>query len=241
MEDYVCSALSRGLKEIVFLEHMEAGVNYSERTWLTEDDFDEYFRTGRQLQKKYSDRIAVKLGVEVGYSPTHGEELLKRLAARSWDKIGLSYHFHKVADDSCDINLVSRKAFNTEAIKRFGPKKLLTLYYDTLIQAVKTIPATHLCHLDAGLRFQQALPFTNSHRLQISKILRLISDKGMALEINTSGFAIRDEQFPSDKILKEAIRLDIPLVCSSDAHRPEDVGRYFEKLPGLIKKLSEER
>ena len=29
----------------------------------------------------------------------------------------------------------------------------------------------------------------------------------------------------------------IPLVAGSDAHHPDQVGRYFDKLPGLLKTL----
>jgi hypothetical protein len=31
--------------------------------------------------------------------------------------------------------------------------------------------------------------------------------------------------------------MNIPLVAGSDAHCPEDVGRYFDRLAGLMKKL----
>ena len=40
MEEYVTRAIAIGLQELVFLEHMEAGVHYFESTWLTEEDFE---------------------------------------------------------------------------------------------------------------------------------------------------------------------------------------------------------
>ena len=39
MEQYVQSAIGKGLRHMVFLEHLEEGINYPERTWLTEEDF----------------------------------------------------------------------------------------------------------------------------------------------------------------------------------------------------------
>ncbi len=238
MEDYVLSAIQKGLREIVFLEHMEAGVNYFETTWLSEKDFDDYFFYGEALQEKYRKEIDIKLGVEVGYSAECHQELIDRLAARKWDRVGLSYHFHKMAGMPHHLNLVSRKKINIEAIEQHGPDTILSKYYDTLIQAVKTFPATVLCHLDAALRFQKNHKPKKSHLTQIATLLDLVQEKRLAVEINTSGFAIRDEQFPSSKILQMLLTRDIPLFIGSDAHRPKDVGRFFAEIPPLLRTLT---
>jgi len=58
-----------------------------------------------------------------------------------------------------------------------------------------------------------------------------MKEKGAALEINTSGFTIRKEPYPCKKIIRSAIDSGIPLVAGSDAHRPEHVGRFFDRLP----------
>ena len=58
MEDYVLAAISRGLKKIVFLEHLEIGINYFESTWLSDADFDYYHSEGKRLQGKYQGTIA---------------------------------------------------------------------------------------------------------------------------------------------------------------------------------------
>jgi HisJ family histidinol phosphate phosphatase len=36
MEDYVQAAIDRGLRKIIFLEHLEAGIEYFESTLLTD-------------------------------------------------------------------------------------------------------------------------------------------------------------------------------------------------------------
>lgn len=230
MEEYVRHAITIGLQEIVFLEHMEAGVHYFESTWLTEDDFDIYFREGTRLQDKYKDTIRVSLGVEAGYSPSHKEELLERLAKRQWDKIGVSYHFMAHPDGAYHLNLLSRQERNIVAISEVGCKQVLDHYFDTLIEAVEVLPGTVLCHLDAPLRFHPEVNIDEAYLGQIRKILQSVKKKGMGLEINTSGFTVRETPFPAPFILKEAMNLDIPLLPGSDAHRPEDVGRHFEKL-----------
>ncbi len=237
MEEYVLSGIAAGLEEIVFLEHMEAGVSYFEKTWLTEDDFDLYFSEGQRLQKKFKKRIRISLGVEVGYSPSHREELLKRLERRKWDRVGVSYHFMPVPEKEHHLNLVSRKESNILAIEAGGCHKILCEYFSTLTEAVEFLPGTVLCHLDAALRFQPGITIDSSYRKQIQKLLGAVKKKGMALEVNTSGFSIRGTPFPAPFIIREALALKIPLLAGSDAHKPEDVGRNFNLLEKYLQTI----
>jgi len=79
--------------------------------------------------------------------------------------------------------------------------------------------------------------FDEDYIEQIRILLEAVKKKGMALEINTSGFAIRRVPFPAPFVLKEALALGIPLVAGSDAHRPEDVGRDFNLLPAYLENI----
>lgn len=230
MEEYVCSAITAGLTEIVFLEHMEAGVHYFKSTWLTEDDFDTYFRIGTYLQEKYRKKINVSLGVEVGYSPSHKDELLDRLGQRKWDRIGVSYHFMPHPEGDYHLNLLSRKQKNIDAIENIGCERILKRYFSALIEAINVLPGTVLCHLDAALRYQPDVTIDKKYLEQIKEVLQAVKRKQMSLEINTSGFSNRGTPFPAPFILKEAMKLDIPFLPGSDAHHPKDVGREFSKL-----------
>lgn len=238
MESYVLSAVNAGLKEIVFLEHMEAGVDYFQTTWLTEQDFDIYFAEGKLLQDKYRDAIRVSLGVEVGYSPSHKDELLERLTKRKWDRIGVSYHFMSLPNERYHPNLVSRNKKNIRAIEKAGSSTVLDNYFNTLLEAVKVLPGTVLCHLDAALRFQPGITINEHYLEPIKSILAVVKEKDMALEINTSGFPIRDIPFPAPFIVSEAIKMEIPLFPGSDAHKPEDVGRNFALLPEYLRSIT---
>lgn len=233
MEEYVQAALERGLRKIIFLEHMEAGIDYIEQTWLTDGDFDLYFKEGEKLRDVYEGRIEIGLGVEVGYNPSHSTTLVNRLADYKWDRIGVSCHFYKPLGYRHHLNLLSRKKANTAPMTALGTEKLLTAYFETLLEAVVVLPGDVLCHLDAALRFVPQLTYTEEHLQQIEKILNTVKQKNMALEVNTSGIDIRRSVFPAEPILMMAKEKDITLVAGSDAHRPEDVGRYFSSLASL--------
>ncbi|NTV13925.1 MAG: histidinol-phosphatase [Desulfobulbaceae bacterium] len=224
MEDYVRVGLGRGLRQLFFLEHLERGINYFERTWLTDADFDEYFRRGRELKEKYRGRLQVGLGVEVGYNPQCRDELLSALAAREWERIGISYHF--LAVSGRHFNLVSRRSENLVVLGELGVEKVLSDYFATLLEAVEIIPGQVVCHLDAVMRHHPEVRLAAGHYRQIEEILAAMSRRGMALEINASGLPRRGQPYPNQEIIAEAVRRGITLTAGSDSHRPEDVGGF---------------
>jgi len=235
MEEYVQSAIDRGLRKLIFLEHLEVGINYFEATWLTENDFDYYQAEGARLREKYKGKVEIGLGVEIGYNPRCIEEIKRRLSLHSWDRIGISYHF--LETDSGHLNMVSRKQVNIDALDRFGVDDVINNYYKVLLEAVEKMPGQVLCHIDAVLRHHPQISFTPNHYERIDELLDAVACRNMAIEVNTSGYRTRDEPYPSLSILKKAVKRDIALVAGSDAHRPEDVGIYFDRLPDLIKEL----
>ncbi len=234
MEEYVLAAINMGLKEICFLEHMEAGIRYAEITWLTEEDFDLYFAEGEKLRGQYRRQVAIGLGVEVGYNPDRSAELLERLSGRRWDRIGVSFHYANIPGHRHHLNLLSRKEESIRRARETGPEWILSHYFEILTEAVRVLPGTVLCHLDAALRYLPDLKYSDGHLRQIEQLLRAVKLRGMAAEINTSGLPIRGEPFPSLTVLRMIMDHGIPLVAGSDAHRPEDVGRSFDMLEDYI-------
>lgn len=229
MEEYVAAACDKGLKRLIFLEHFETGIRYFETTWLTAADFEVYFATGRSLRQKYRDRIEIGLGVEVGYNPEGVEATIAFLRQYQWDRIGLSYHFLGHADRH--LNMLSRKQENMEEFSRLGVKGIVSAYLEGLRVAVEQLPVTVLCHFDAALRHHPQILFDEGHQQQMVAILEKLAARGIALEINTSGFDHRQQPYPPPWLVRQALELGVKLVAGSDAHRPQDVGRYFDRLP----------
>lgn len=235
MEEYVAAALGKGLKRLIFLEHLEKGVEYFESTWLNEVDFEYYFSEGKRLKQLYDGKIEVCIGVEVGYNPGEVDTILAFLARYSWDCVGLSYHF--IEDNGRHINLLSRKQANWDEISRIGVSNVLGRYFEGLISAVQQIPAHLLCHLDAALRFHPDVYLNKKHQEQIFLLLDLIEQQKMVLEINTSGFAHRGTPYPQEWIVKKAIEKNLSFRLGSDAHHPSDVGQYFSRVPEYLNSI----
>lgn len=234
MEEYVVAAIDKSLKEIVFLEHMEEGIEYFKTSWLTEQDFDYYFSEGERLRGKYQKHIRIGIGVEVGFNPSGADELSHRLVRRHWDRVGISNHYLHVAGNSQHLNLLGYTVENRERALAVGTDFILEQYFTNLRSAVLALPGTVLCHLDAALRYVENLSFTQHHFALIDDLLLAVKHKGMAIEINTSGIPGRGEPFPSRQLLKRALHFQIPLLAGSDAHSPKDVGRHFDMLEDYI-------
>ncbi len=228
MEEYVVAAIDKGLEELIFLEHLECGIRYREDTWLSQEDFAYYHCEGQRLRQVYGDRLRIGIGVEVGYNPRQVSAILDFLQQYTWDRVGLSFHYYEIKGRH--YNVVSRRQANLEPLGKQGVVRVISVYFGSLLEAIDALPGTVLCHLDAVLRHHPEVHFTAAHRLQITEIFQAMRGKGMALEVNTSGFSHRGEQYPVRALIDEAVALGVPLVAGSDAHRPGEVGRFFERL-----------
>ncbi len=235
MEEYVQAAVAKGLSSLTFLDHMEGEIRYPYRSWLTADDFTVYWAEGERLRKKYAGQVEVRLGVEMGYNPDGVETLRRQLGAYPWASVGLSCHFFRHGDRH--YNLLSNRRESLEMFTAIGVDTVLQRYFSILIDGVQQLNCTVLCHLDAGLRHMPGIRFSEEHREQIHTLLQAVRSRGMALEINASGFDYRGNPFPADWIITTAIGIGIPLAPGSDAHRPEEVGRHFDRLPSYVEAL----
>ncbi len=233
MHDYVLAAIQNALEEIIFLEHFETGIEYFESTWLNNEEFSHYFETGQALQKKYKYKIKIGLGVEVGFNPNRIEQTIAFLEQFAWDRIGLSYHFYR---EGCrHINMLSRKKQNMDEFSTLGVQKVVSDYLKGLILGVKQLPINVLCHLDAVLRHHPEVAFLAEHNSLIEELLRELTIRNIALEINTSGYGHpRQMAYPHLWIIKKAQALRIQCVVGSDAHHPKEVGRHFTKLKDCL-------
>ncbi len=235
MEEYVQQAIRRGLRTLCFMEHLETEIAYQPPCWLEDEDFAVYFDEGHRLKHRYHGQIEIRLGVEMGFNPLAPEAIEQRLARFPIERVGLSCHFH--LHDGNHLNLLSRRKQSLDRLAALGAETVITTYLETLIQAVNRMPCDVLCHLDAVLRHLPGISFNNSHRQQVIRLLDAIKARGVALEINTSGFDYRGSPFPAAWIITEALQRDIPLQAGSDAHQPPDVGRYFAQLPDYLESL----
>ena len=95
-----------------------------------------------------------------------------------------------------------------------------------------------LAHLDLpkkyGFRPQDNGPYYE----RIAEILDEVKKRGMGMEISTGGLRkYIEELYPEEKIIKMMIERNIPIITSSDSHKPLEVAYNFTELYSYLKKL----
>lgn len=238
MEEYVQAALKRNLRSLIFLEHLEAGIKNQPRTWLEAGDFSYYFQEGKRLQNKYQGQVAILLGVEVGYNPEALDLIQDTLSRYPVQWLGLSYHFFR--SEGHHLNLLSKKQANIDRLQAQDTSRILDEYFTGLEKAAKILRPDVLCHMDAALRHCPGIVLSQRNMDQVETLLTTMQQENIALEVNTSGFVYRGEPFPGQAIIRSALRRNIQLRPGSDAHHPDQVGRYFDRLPALVHHIQQQ-
>ncbi len=127
----------------------------------------------------------------------------------------------------------------SNSLREYGEDKIILEYVNKLIKLVDTNFFDVIAHFDSyRIMFPPNNPKYSQYVWQkLLNLLDKIKNKGMAIEINTSGTLKGiGSQFPDDKIVKEIIQRDIPIMLSSDAHVPKNIGYMFDEFIEKAKK-----
>jgi len=244
MEDYVQSAISKGLSEIGLSDHFpmeflpkESGVHaYS----MAMDKFPEYIAECEWLRQKYSDQIQVRISTELDFYPEALIDLQTAIAPylARLDYILGSVHVIKV-DHSAPFGVDDRAAL--DVIEEFGQNRVYRAYYSSMIEMVNTGLYDIIAHCDLPKKFGVYLGNDEDVWQYKVAFLDAVKRAGMTIEINHAGFSKPiGIQYPGDRMLKAIVERGIPLVFSSDSHSPDQIGQYFEKTYQKLKDLERE-
>ncbi len=224
MDQYIRNAIDAGLSEICFLDHLtlhESGRHLSMRP----DYVPLYYQTTRRLANTYKNHIRVKVGLEVDYDPKNAPIVTKIIAPYDFDVIGGSVHFID------RINIVSSK--DTEARESKSIDEICELYLAVLDEMIENTHVDIICHLDIFKKFGRR-PSSDFEK-KFDEILSKISDKRLTVELNTSGYTHKANEFyPNTSLIKKCREKNIRMTIGSDAHQPQQVARHFDKAIDLL-------
>jgi histidinol-phosphatase (PHP family) len=230
IEDFILKSIEKGLSEILFLDHLTL-FEKDFKNSMTIKEVPLYFYTIKKLANKYKDKIIIKCGLETDFHPEYFDETEKICKKFDFDMIGASVHFVK------GFNIASRKTKDQYAhIKK---DELADEYFKNIEKMLEYSFFDTVCHFDLIYKFSKN-PVINPEILEkINKILDKIKQKNISVEINTSGFDNPiNRQFPSQKILEKCLEKKIDITVGSDAHSPDQVGRYFNEIFEFLKRLN---
>jgi histidinol-phosphatase (PHP family) len=223
--DFIEAAIARGLSEIAFTDHVPLYFLPPEQRdptlAMAEESFDGYLEEVRALSREYRGKITVRLGLEADYAEGHEEELRSWLARADWDLVLGSVHH--VAGDWIDSPGSSGR------FEREGADFLYGEYYRLLAQAASSGLFDVLAHFDLPKKFgnRPVAPLEQDEEAAI----RAAAAAGCAVEISSAGLRKPvGEIYPEARILRRLIGAGVPVVFSSDAHAPAEVGWGFDRL-----------
>lgn len=237
MEEYVKSAIRKGLKSMTFTEHAPLVIEDTtpkKDSAMALESVELYLNEGFKLKEKYQKEIEINLGFEVDF--IEGKEAETQLFLKKYPHTIpysiLSVHFIKLSDNDYYCIDYDKNSF-LDKIEEIGFEKLIKQYQQALELALSNpfeeyTPKT-IGHITLINKFEKAHQFENS--MDWDNILTKVKESGYKLDYNFAGVdkPFYRQTYPPENIVNKAIELNIPISFGSDAHDPNDIGRYFER------------
>ena len=205
-EEYIQSAIDRGLKILGFSDHSP----YAFPDWFDSDfrmrmdQLEDYAGAVLGLKDVYRDRLEIHLGVELEYYPVYLTETLHRLQDRGVEYAILGQHFVGNEIDDHYNGYVT------------GSEQLLERYVNQVSEAMETGLFTYLAHPDL-------FHFSGDSKLyqrQMRGICKTANSCGMPLELNLLGLYGR-RHYPNPWFWEVAAEENCKVILGYDAHEPE--------------------
>ncbi|MFW9950082.1 MAG: histidinol-phosphatase [Candidatus Thorarchaeota archaeon] len=247
IEDYVKKAIEKNISEIGISDHFPLSAVIDdpelnerfERASMSVEEFPSYIEEIKNLQEKYKNKIAIRLSTELTFvTPRRALIRQKKIIDPFEDDV--DYLLGAIHDIICyNKVIIIDPREDSEVLKKYSNEEITNAYVEKLITLVNTDYFDVIAHFDNyRVLFRPESPhYSESTWQKLLDLLDKIKNKGMAIEINTSGFLKEiGGQFPSDTIIKEIIQREIPIMLGSDAHSPQHVGFMFEEFIEKAKK-----
>ena len=226
-EEYVEAAVGRGLAAIAVTDHvpmywLPAG-QHDASLAMAADELPRYVDAVLAMRERYAGRVEVLLGLEADFIAGHEEELARLLERYPFDVVLGSVHW--VGDWLVDA---------PSSLPRFrqGPAEVDRIwdeYTTELIAAARSGLFDVLSHLDLAKKFgfRSAEPFAG----RLAEVVAAVAAAGCAVELSSAGRRKPvGEDYPADDVVAALVAAGVPVVLSSDAHAPAEVGFGFAEL-----------
>lgn len=232
MEAVIRAAAGMGLEWLCFTEHMDFDYPVSEDTpeGLFEVDTKAYHEKFRTIRSARGDLPHLLYGIELGLQAHLAPRQASYVSANPFDFIIGSSHLCHGKDPYAASFWEGRDA--EEACRE---------YFSSIIENLLSFTDFDVYgHLDYVIRYAPDKDKDycyEKYRDLFDKIIDLLLEKGLGLEVNTGGLRYGlGELHPCSEILKRYRRLGGDIVTvGSDAHRPEDLCRGFDLAEAVMK------
>jgi histidinol-phosphatase (PHP family) len=231
---YCRRAAGQRFIEIGFCEHAD----FDPRDYSY--DFFDYalFRCQIEAEReRYGDSLVIRAAVEVTYQASREEEIRGFLKGKELDYVIGSVH---LVEDGQEWAMVSEEGRCERYFAQRSVREAYQPYFAEMRRAVESGLFDLIGHLDLVKRYGVRCygPFDLSlFAAEVREILKLAVERGVGLEINTSGLRqAPHETYPGLEVLRWYRELGgRVLTVGSDAHSVEDLGKGIPEALGLAR------
>jgi histidinol-phosphatase (PHP family) len=195
-------------------------------------------RDALDMREMYAGSLRVFTGVELGESIWHGEIEKDLFSLYNFDVVIGSVHTVRHRKDSRPFAQIDFSIWSDSEVDEF-----LTMYFDDLYTTVTTVSCDIMAHLTVPFRYiiGKAGKHIDISRYmpKIKQILKYIIDRGIAMEVNTSGIGSSySVLLPDIEFIKLYRDMGGYLITlGSDAHTEAKAANAFPETLSLLKNL----
>ncbi|MDR2796018.1 MAG: histidinol-phosphatase, partial [Spirochaetaceae bacterium] len=205
---------------------------------LRDDRLGDYCTAVRGARGRWSGKLDVYLGLEVDY-------IDGLIAAADFDcaELGLDYligSVHYITPSRCvdDSPVEFEKLLNED----FGgdAMALAGRYWDCVELMISGGGFDIIAHADIVKKNNKGDRWfsLNDERYikRLERIACVIAESGLVTEVNTGGLnrGVTVEPYPSPRLLRLLQKKGVPVMINADAHKPEDLGGFYEDARRLL-------
>ncbi len=226
-EEFVEAAIACGLAAVAITDHLPfywlPRAEHDLRLAMAPEELPRYVDAVLALKERYRGRIEVLLGIEADFVAGHEEALERELARYPFDVVLGSEHW---LDGWCvdDASSIPRYQQGQEEVDRIWAR-----YAEAALAAARSGLFDVLTHLDLPKKFgfRPTVPFAGRE----DEVVAAAAASGCAVELSSAGARKPiGEVYPAPGLLRKLVAAGVPLVLSSDAHAPAEVGWGFAGL-----------
>lgn len=241
-EAYIEKAIELGLETIGFSDHAPIP-SYPKKWNMPIERLTEYYETLESLKEKYKREIRVLTSLEIDYIPDIINPKSEFLKTQNLDySIGSIHLLGGVKNGELwGFELIGEPLFRgLQEIYGGNSVKMIQEYYQNMRDMVQYYTPDIIGHLDKIKMINLRKSFfdeqENWYRDEVKETLTVIAEKKSVIEVNTKGMYgdHEKEPYPSYWILKMAHEMHIPIMLSSDAHKPERLLTGFKEIENQL-------
>jgi histidinol-phosphatase (PHP family) len=225
MEEYVRTAVEKGLEEMGFNDHAPTFHVQDPFLAMAADQLPLYVEQVLALRRKYP-RPRIRLGIEADFVPGHEKDLRRLLSRYEFDYVYGSVHI--IGDWRFDDTRLYPDNYRGREAEQAHRD-----YFELIQRSVRSGLFDIIGHMDLIKKFNHwARPQIDE---LLERTIRTVAEAGVCVEVNTSGLRKPcREIYPSETILTLCRRYDVPVTLGSDAHHPREVGMDFKRAVDLL-------